>query len=201
MYNLDSPHLRAQQGRRGRYFLGIFPPPEVRRAIGNEAARLKHKYPKITLVPEKQLHITLFFLGSQKQTDVARLIEEAKRELNLAKLDLQLGGINYLYKRRGDSVVYLNIEEGGDNLKELVKRWRPIVEKIDYTAPRRWLGHLTLARVKKLGPDETRRVLFDLGKEEVKKITPFEVKAVSLVENQQMRSGADYRLVDEVSLI
>ncbi len=183
-----------------RSFVALDLPEELRSQVGKVQFLLKTKYPDLVLTPEDQLHITLYFLGRQSEAEIMRLAERMKREFNFEPMTILFNRLNYIYKKGEDSIIYLEPEGDINQIEQLVRAVEPWVESLDYTAPERWLPHLTIARVKRLNPVEKKHLLFRVAGEEIPSVGPWTVSELSFWESVLTRNGVFHRRIIRVPL-
>jgi 2'-5' RNA ligase len=168
-----------------RAFIAIeFPNDVVKEIIRVQEEVLKVKF-KGKLAEPENLHLTLKFLG---EIDSGKL-EEVKRilkDIQFNKMELKLGGIGVFNIRGNPRIVWIKVN--GEGIWELQKQ---IDEKLRdlFKMEERFMGHLTLARVKYV--DDLKNFnerIKKIGVEEVK----FEVKEFKLKKSVLQALGPVY---------
>ena len=128
-----------------RAFIAIEFPDEVVKEI----ARVQELVSKIKftgkLTELENLHLTLKFLGEIDE----KKLEDAKEKLKLIKFDsmnLKLGKVGTFSIRGNPHIVWIKLE--GKALYELQKKIDKSLKEIGFKMEERFMGHLTIARVK-----------------------------------------------------
>ncbi len=154
-----------------RLFVAVWPPDEVAETL--RALRRKDER-GVRFVPPESWHITLRFLGDADPDEVAAALEHGRYERTTAELG---PGVDVL---KGHSVVVP--VRGVDRLASEVAR---TTRELGSEAPRaRFVGHLTLARMKRHArpPAVTGAHVQDA----------FEVTEIALVQSTLKSTGAVY---------
>ena len=183
-----------------RCFLGIRLPDELKQEIAKLQFKLKSKYPELALTDADQLHITLFFLGSQSNREVSGAVGRMRKEIDMDGFELTLGELDYFYKKREDSVIYLNIEGEIEKIKNLREKMEECMVDLDYTPPKRWVAHLTIARLKRMGPDVKKSLLYRIKQEGFRIKGGFKVIEIGLWESLISFGGVHHRLMETMKL-
>mgnify|MGYP001080804619 CR=1 FL=1 len=157
-----------------RLFVAVWPPEEV----AEELRSLHRKEQRgVRFVPPENWHITLRFLGESDIDEVAAAIDEA----TLVPASARLGPAVDVIEERFLVVPVAGVDELAH---AVVGATRDLGER----PPKRFKGHLTLARLK---PWATMpRVLGTLVSAE------FEVEEIALVESRLHPDGARYETLD-----
>ena len=129
-----------------RLFAALAPPAVVREALAGWARSLPAD-PAVRLVPEKNLHVTLVFLGGQDEADldaIAAAVLSAARQLG----ELAVAGAAWLPNERRPGVLVADLaapDELAELHADLLAALRPWHEP--ETRPLR--PHVTVARVRR----------------------------------------------------
>ena len=129
-----------------RVFFGLPIPAEALPQTARWRAAVGTEVPDARLTPEANLHATLNFIGEVDDAEVARL-SGVCRELasEVAPVPATLAGLGLLPSALRARVVYLGLREGAAELRALA---RALGRRLDRTADRRFLAHVTVARVR-----------------------------------------------------
>lgn len=137
-----------------RFFLGVFPPPEVKEAIERLAVRLQ-RLPGLApgrtgprWVRAEQWHVTLRFLGERTADLAARLAETGRAAVaGLSRFEIELGGLGGFPTPRRARVLWLGVQRGGEELEALAAAVESAVGRVGVEPDERGFHpHVTLAR-------------------------------------------------------
>lgn len=128
-----------------RVFFGIEPPEETMEAL----CGLCHGVPNARWLDPQNYHITLLFLGEQRETEIEKLVS-ALHWFEFSEFEVELQSVGYFPAEGRPNVLYAGVENWSE-LKELNQSLRALVHsKTSIQCERRKLHpHLTLARLKK----------------------------------------------------
>jgi len=102
----------------------------------------------LKLVTPQNIHITLRFLGDVSSSMVDR-IHESMKKVNFSAFNCDINGLGVFPDLRYPRVVWAGIQEGSDELKDIVDQLEIQLRKLGFRAdPKGFSPHLTLARVK-----------------------------------------------------
>ena len=166
---------RGQTWRVTRLFVAIWPPEELLERLADME---RPKDPGVKWVTPENLHITVRFLGDAD-------IDEAIERLDDVFLPSATAVLGPALDLRAERSIMLPVA-GVDDLAEVVEQAVRGVGSANER--RRFLGHLTLARLaKKARPDRSVGRLFDAS---------FEVGEIALVASTLTDSGSIYETVE-----
>ena len=134
-----------------RTFVALRLQPSTRKRLHAAAEEIKAGDPAIRLPHERDLHLTLQFLGRTAQEDLAAIgeaLDEALEEVPPIALSFRgIGGFPNLERPR---VLWAGIpdEEGGDACRELARLVARALRPVGYRPEKRkFHPHVTIARV------------------------------------------------------
>lgn len=167
-----------------RIFIALVPPSSIQSAIYTDYSRqLNAEWFKI--VPEKNLHLTLFFLGYVGEEKL-REIRHQLRELE-ARPSIHAGvGAPGMFHNR---VVWVGIREGADAIRQLVQEMAGMLG----LEAGSFHPHLTIARFRKNAPPAALEQARKLVGTPVAEIWP--VKSVELMESRLTQEGPVYKVL------
>jgi 2'-5' RNA ligase len=158
-----------------RLFVAIWPPEELLERLTDLE---RPKDPGVKWVPRENLHITLRFLGD---ADIDEVIERLDEVL----LPMATAVLGPAFDLRAERSIVLPVV-GVDDLAEVVERAVRGVGTANER--RRFVGHLTLARLgKKARPDRSVGRLFEAS---------FEVDEIALIASTLTERGSIYETVE-----
>lgn len=126
-------------------------------------------------VEPENLHITLRFIGEVHETIVNEIINRLKT-VKYGKFKMRLKGLGAFPSTNNPRVVWIGVEEGSKELKELHEIVEKLIGKFGVKDEREFTPHLTLARIKSgRNIDSLKRYIIkhqdlDLGYQEVSSI-------------------------------
>jgi RNA 2',3'-cyclic 3'-phosphodiesterase len=173
-----------------RLFVALDIPDEVRRAIGENIARLRDVASGARWVRAEGVHVTLKFIG---ETPVERIaaIEQALRGAGVAtKVEARFRGAGFFPNERHPRVFWAGVE-ASPNLAGLAREVDARLSSLGIAAEtREFRPHLTLARFK--SEDGLPRL-----RQEIKKLEPFDFGSMEASEFHLFQSllgpgGAKY---------
>lgn len=138
----------------------------------------------------KNLHLTLKFFG---EISFERLEEIKERLKNIIfdKFEVEIGEIGF-FDRQDNGIIWIKLSNCEKLQKEIDEALIGIYEK-----EKRFMGHLTIARVKKIS--KKRIFLDDLKKIKIPKMF-FIVDKFYLVESRLKKGGPEYTTLEEYNL-
>lgn len=194
--------------RRIRSFIAVVLSEQVKFELGKIIEQLQKnrdikKYSKaITWVDPKNAHITLIFLGhiGEDRVKIAgSLLEKAANRFS--EFEVEWTSLSYFFSDRdsSDSVIFLNIKDKDNILKDLYKDFANELEQEAFYPPQRFSAHITIARLKKLKTrDEQSQVLESITSEEINKII-IPISTIGVFESSRFE-GQKYRMLKRVQL-
>lgn len=141
---------------------------------------------------EKNLHLTLKFLGEIDNETIEK-VRERLRGISFDEFNAELGELG-VFSKKFIRIVWIKILG-----EKLISLQREIDEKLSdiFEKEYRFMGHLTIARVKKI---DNKRLFLD----KIKKIKPankkFKIKKFYLNESITTPEGPIYKVMEEFKL-
>jgi len=182
-----------------RTFIAINLPEKVKKKLTD----FQNKWSQLPVrwVKERSLHLTLAFLGYLSDEEIVKVCQDIKEmglrhssfSINFTKIDYgaEQGGIPRLIWAKGEE------SQGLSLLKKDVDGL--LSESIGFSPENRdFLPHVTLGRVKKwewkrIEPEERPQVSEDVSLD-------FEVCSIEVMESRLKRNGAEYIILESISL-
>jgi len=173
-----------------RCFIAINLPGDIADEIEHIQKELEKKKVFIGKFTEKgNLHLTLKFLGEIEEDKV----EDARarlREIKFNKFSASLGELG-IFSKNFIRIIWICIL--GKRILSLQKEIDKAMEKCGFPAEKRFMSHLTIARVKKVR--DKKLFLNEIGKINVKK-TEFQVNEFYLMKSALKPEGAVYEVLE-----
>src|SRR3989338_5381159 len=128
-----------------RLFISIEVPDEIKEYLGNIQQKIDVLKDKVRWIGQKQMHLTLKFLG-KVQTDKVKDISEALRGIKVAPFSVNLGDIGVFPSEDYIRVIWVGLNPEKEVL-ELQKNIDESLKKL-FDKEKDFKSHITLARVK-----------------------------------------------------
>jgi len=171
-----------------RTFISVNMPEEIRKEIKKVQDLLPEFFGKKTEL--KNLHLTLKFLGEIKEQIVGE-VKEKLREIKIEKFVTEIDEIG-VFSEKFIRIVWLHMKDCENLQKQIDNALKDLFEP-----EKRFMSHLTIARIKKLKDKEG--FLQDLKKIKVKKIK-FKVDNFYLMKSELTAEGPRYSVLEEYNL-
>ena len=171
-----------------RTFISINIPEEIRKEIKKIQDSLPEFFGKKTEV--ENLHLTLKFLGEIREQVVGE-VKEKLREIKIEKFRTEIAEIG-VFSEGFIRIVWLHMKDC-DNLQKQIDN----ALKNLFKSERRFMSHLTIARIK--GLKDKKGFLQDLKKIKIEKIK-FKVDKFYLMKSELTTEGPRYSVLEEYNL-
>lgn len=181
-----------------RSFIGIGLPPECRMGIAGVVSPLRAKEVPVSWVPERNLHLTLKFLGeipSARTDELAGLLAEAARDI--PPFEFRMGDAGGFPTLRAPRVLWIGLREPLELVRKLHQNMENTLSGAGFPRDGRpFHPHVTVGRVKS-------RVAQGWGETYASAISgvTFDtvyVTSYRLYESRLSPSGANYQVLREV---
>jgi 2'-5' RNA ligase len=170
-----------------RVFISINIPEEIRKEIKKIQNLLPEFSGKKTEL--ENLHLTLKFLGEIEEKKIEK-IKEKLRKIKIEKFKTEIDGIG-VFSEEFIRIVWLHMKDC-DNLQKQIDN----TLKNLFKSEKRFMSHLTIARVKKC---DKKKFLQDLEKIKIEKIR-FIVDKFYLMKSELTAEGPRYSVLEEYNL-
>lgn len=183
-----------------RLFIAINLPPTVRRAIVDATAAMRQAAPRLSWVTEERLHLTIEFLGDQRDGAVRELEAAlAGRVAGHAPITLELRGLGAFPNLRAPRIVWLGVEPD-PKLELLQHDLARACEELGYERDARaFRPHITLGRARTPLRAQAARALAAAARAVTWSAT-VEARSVDIMESRLLPSGARYSIVSAIPL-
>ncbi len=184
-----------------RTFVAVETSEAVRAAAGKVIRQLARCGADVKWVPPENMHLTLKFLGEVPAVeipDVCRAVSEAVAEVDGFTFDL--AGVGAFPKIERPRTIWLGVTAGVEKLAALQERIESGLKKLGYPPEnRRFSPHLTLGRVKHVGP-EPARLTETLRSLAERPAGTTEVDEVAVFSSELTREGPVYQALAHAGL-
>ncbi len=174
-----------------RCFIAIKLPDELKKEIKNIQNLIKNKnFFDGMFVEKENLHLTLKFLGeidSKKIEEVKKRLKEASSK----EFDMYSANVG-VFNKKEVRIIWLKINNVNELQKEIDERLKDIFDE-----EKRYMGHVTIARVKKV--NDKQGLLDYLEGIKFRKMK-FIVKEFYLIKSELSDSGPIYEVIEKYSL-
>ena len=148
------------------YFLGFVPDQESKSKIRRVLAEVSNIFNDFDIpvrwVKPNTFHITLYYLGEQLCFLKEFLLKRRISKIQFKKIKVSFCTVKVGISRNYKELVYLDLEQGGEELRELLLQVREITGKQDTSM---FVPHLTIGRISKdLTKEEYRNVANDIAR-------------------------------------
>ncbi|NQU98114.1 RNA 2',3'-cyclic phosphodiesterase [Candidatus Woesearchaeota archaeon] len=172
-----------------RLFIAIDICKELKQEIANIQEKIKD-LGRIKTVLEKNLHLTLKFLG---EVDAPEKIIELLEKIDFKEFSITSSNIGFFPSDNFINVVWIGFKEA-NGLIELQKKICETLSK-DFKKEKDYIPHLTIARIKYLSPEEKAEIL-KLKQQDMKEIT-FKTPSFKLMKSTLTDKGPVYEVLKE----
>ncbi len=182
-----------------RCFIAISLPEPLKLALGEVIVKLRESGADIKWVPDKNLHLTLKFLGRTEEGQLDEIKSALHKKLShYAPFYIKIGGVGYFPGGRNPRVIWVGIEEPG-SLADIYTDFEDAMVKFGYPREGRpFSPHLTIGRVR--SPKRVAEVIKRLDEFRTVAFDEFVVKGVTLMKSELKPGGAEYSALAEISL-
>lgn len=178
-----------------RVFFGIGLPPDIREQVNGFSETLRTRLPRMKWVEEKNLHVTLRFLGEVEEARI-HLVTGAARETasGLEGFRTELGSLGAFPNLRRARVFWWGLSGGAEESMSLFDRLeeRLVAQGIE-AEKRRYHPHLTLARLRYPAPLPLESFSPPSG-------LSFTASSFTLYQSTLTPQGPTYKIVEEFKL-
>lgn len=175
-----------------RVFIAIELPEKVKEALADLQRRMQPTPNRIKWVDPSSIHLTLKFLGEIKKerlSTVSSLIQELSGRFQ--PFVMRICGVGVFPGVNRARVIWVGVEEGKSRLTQMVEEIeKKLVEQGFPRERRKWIPHLTLARIKDLKDKESIKKM--VSQEKQVSVGEVEVEAITVMQSRLTPEGAIY---------
>jgi len=183
-----------------RTFIAIPLSDRIKEELSKLQEELKQNEAEVKWVRPEGIHLTLKFLGNVEEEKVQE-IEEAigKKIRKSSPFLLSLGCLGVFPDLRRPRVVWIGVEKGASEVKELARRVEKALLPLGAKKEDRpFSPHLTLGRIK--GGKGIGRLKEILGSLEATKLSSLNIGRIEIIKSQLTRQGAIYTTLRKIIL-
>lgn len=126
-----------------RLFIAINLPANIRRELAHVSSFFEH--PSVRWVPERNLHITLHFIGQTPLSDIPQLMQEISAIASRASpFMMSFENLRVIRKNRKPVMIWASLKEE----KKYLQIAKNLKEALQGDSSKASLAHVTLARIK-----------------------------------------------------
>lgn len=171
------------------FFIGFFPDESSNKEIGNSIAPIKAVFEGLGIdvrwSSSQSYHLSLAYLGERMNFLKVLFLKYKLKKFSFHPFNILLGGVKMGSSRRFRELIFLEVLEGGEDMRKLCLVLRSLLGlKEDASL----IPHLTLGRVNKdLTPQEYSNVvkdLFTVSKAIKSKRISFVVNGIDVINNK-----------------
>lgn len=146
------------------FFLGFFPDEKanykIRKVVGEVGRIFKDFDIPVRWVKPETYHITLYTLGERHSIFHRLFLKHRFKKISFKPFDISLGKVKLGISRKYRELVYIDVNEGGEQLRELLHQVRSTLKGTDSST---FVPHLAIGRVSKdLSEEEYRNLVKDI---------------------------------------
>ncbi|MGQ9569650.1 MAG: RNA 2',3'-cyclic phosphodiesterase [Thermodesulfovibrionales bacterium] len=182
-----------------RCFISIEIPETIKQNIGNFIGTLKKRDADVRWVENKNIHLTLKFLGKTSEKLLSPLYESLQNiAISYKPLYIRICKTGVFPNKKYPRVIWIGIEDS-EILKRLQRDIEDSITLLGFQKEEKaFLPHLTIARVRSQKRIESLMTELDNYKE--KDFGVFEVTGIKLMRSQLKPTGAEYYCIFEIPL-
>ncbi|MDY0097122.1 MAG: 2'-5' RNA ligase family protein [Candidatus Dojkabacteria bacterium] len=148
------------------YFLGFIPEKESKYKIGKVIGEVGMMFDDFGIpvrwVKPKTYHISLYYLGERFSFLNKFLLGRKMKKVHIPKINISFATVKVGISRNYKELVYLELKDGGEELRELLLQLRNNLGGKDTSM---FVPHLTIGRISKdLSQEEYRNVAKDIAR-------------------------------------
>jgi len=178
--------------KKKRVFVGI----KLGEGIRQEVKKIQDKLPEFIgkKTEIENLHLTLKFLGEVDEEKLDK-VRESLRNLKFEKFEVSLVELG-VFSEKFIRIVWLGVDKKNEDLWKLQEKIDERLKEL-FEEERRFMGHITIARVKKV--ENKKKFIEKINGIEIKKLK-FDVNRFYLIESKLKPEGPEYKVIEEYRL-
>jgi 2'-5' RNA ligase len=183
-----------------RLFIALELPDEIKQGIARVQEQLKRSGASAGWTRPEGMHLTLKFLGEVSEEKVSAIVAALNDAAKgFGKLKLEIAGAGAFPNAKNPRVIWLGVTGDVEKLGALQSSVENAMEKSGFEREaRKFIPHLTLARIKLPNPRDNWQQAIDAIKDV--NLGGFEAGRVSLMQSELKREGSVYTEIGGVEL-
>lgn len=180
-----------------RIFIAVDFPKDVKKIIKSVVRKLSDIDPKIKCINSDNAHITLAFLGSINESEIAKATAIVKLvSKKYSNFFLNLKNIGFFPSVYMPKIAWI----GSDENLELLRLQNELIKQLKLSGinieSKIFIPHLTIGR----SDSQIKNIEKVRKLEEILKINPIKVTSIDVMESISKKSGPQYKIVFKVNL-
>lgn len=183
-----------------RLFISIEVPEGIKKKVGVLVEKFRKCLTPIKWVENKNLHVTLKFIGWVEDDKVEKLKSCVTESVKgVGPFEMSLAGIGMFPDKKHPRVIWVGSTKGTEKAKKLADKIERSVAGSGFREEEReFTSHLTIGRIKeKIDTEELSKCV---SKAEKSEFGSFMVDHVSLMKSTLRRSGPIYEELEQIKL-
>ncbi len=183
-----------------RLFISIEIPDKIKKTIDKMTDKLKMKLTPIKWVENKNLHLTLKFIGWTDDDKVGKLTGIVEKTVKgYGSFNVTLAGMGVFPTVKSPRVIWIGMLEGAEKVKALGERIEDAVSKEGFREEEReYTPHLTIGRIKEKIDVEPLCGFMEKNKDS--SFGGFSVDHISVMKSTLRRTGPIYEEIGQIKL-
>lgn len=185
-----------------RLFLALELPADIRSLVGDLVSKDQLQTLPVKWEPLDKLHLTLNFAGRVSDQTATLLRRRLEKIIpSIPAFQLRLLFLECLYRRHGDSLIYLAPAGDLDSLKDLQHRLAQLLAtELQIPQPHRFLPHVLIGHPQKSDPPTIKRLLDQITAVDFTPTPYFPITGITLFESHLSRSGSFHQKIGHFAL-
>jgi len=186
-----------------RLFWAINLPTDLKSNIYNQISSPLSSIPAdLKWVEEKNLHLTLKFLGDVETCRVEEIFKSVKSEVGrFGSLHFEVRGVGCFPGRKRPRVFWAGIQGQTDELRKLHDRTRQALSTLGFkSGNKKFSPHITLARFRSHSNSAKFMHMAEELVPPTRKLGSFDIVSIELMQSTLSRRGPEYNILNQVLL-
>lgn len=180
-----------------RLFVGYNLSPKIIDDIGRAINSLKNKFGDVKWISDKNLHLTLKFLG-ETEKDLDMLIA-AIEKIKVRELPFEIEVSSLGYFDRGDLIIWLGLA-ANPRLAQLYKRVEDEYKRLGFKKNKRgFVPHISVGRAKKFNTGRMEELKYDIDHFRFNNCPVIILEGISLIQSRLTSKGPIYDELYKIS--
>jgi 2'-5' RNA ligase len=182
-----------------RCFIAVTLPEPLKQSLAGVSNSLKETGADVKWVRERNLHITLKFLGATGEERVEEIISSLRKKLSPSpSFYIRIGEVGSFPAGRHPRVIWIGIQDYG-SLKEIYHAVEAVMTQFGYPPEDRpFSPHLTIGRIR--SPRKVIELTRRMEEFRTTDFGEFKVEGVALMKSELKPGGAEYESLAEIPL-